>query len=162
MYTAPALLDIHTRAHRSLQALLRHCGGFGAPELAREFEGFGYPSMREQLDHVIGAEEYWMNVVCGRYTGGDPEEIPHPDTVGLEAYRAATAERTASYLRGASDAELNTPRTMLTWPGRPRLLVPALVVLRTQTHIFQHQGQILAICRLLGRPSPGGLDFPLD
>lgn len=162
MYTVEALLDVHARTHRSLKALLQHCRGFRAEELARAFDGFGYPSIREQLDHLIGAEEYWMDVVCGRYVGGDPEEVPHADVAALEQYRAATADRTERYLRGTNDAELNAPREMRTWPGRPRTLVPAHVVLRTQTHIFQHQGQVLAICRLLGRPGPGGLDFPLD
>ncbi|MBK9305322.1 MAG: hypothetical protein IPM94_16040 [bacterium] len=29
------------------------------------------------------------------------------------------------------------------------------------THVFHHQGQLTAMCRLLGRPSEG-LDYPLD
>jgi uncharacterized damage-inducible protein DinB len=40
--------------------------------------------------------------------------------------------------------------------------VPALIFVRTTVHIYQHQGQVLAMCRLLGRPGPGNLDFPLD
>jgi len=56
---------------------------------------------------------------------------------------------------------LNTRRKMATWGGKELELVPAHVILRTQTHIFQHQGQVAAMCRLLGRPIPTGLDFPL-
>ena len=161
MHTASALLDIHARAHRSLGKLLRHCAQFTEEELSRELPGFGYPNLLQQLNHVIGAEDYWFRVVQGSYTDG--EEDPGLATVpALEAYRARVAEATDSYLRRSSEEELNTSREMWTWPGRMRPLVPALVVLRTMAHIYQHQGQVLAMCRLLGKPGPSGLDFPLD
>jgi hypothetical protein len=35
------------------------------------------------------------------------------------------------------------------------------VILRTQTHLYRHQGQVVAMSRLMGRQK-GGLDFPLD
>ena len=161
MYTPSALRDMHDRAHRSLQSLLQHCAGFSDEEFARELPGFGYPSLQQQLDHVIGAEEYWVSVVRGLFTG-DVDEIPHPTIAALETHRAAVAATTDAYLGEAQDAELNTPREMWTWPGKLRPLVPARVIVRTITHIYQHQGQVLAICRILGRPGPGGLDFPLD
>ena len=33
--------------------------------LDQELEGFGYPSIRLQLHHVIGAEQYWVGVLRG-------------------------------------------------------------------------------------------------
>lgn len=161
MYNAAALLDIHERAHRSLQELLRHCAELSPEELDRELSGFGYPSVRLQLEHMIGAEEYWISVVQGSYAGGE-DSTPCPSVQALEAYRTQVAKVTAEYLRDASEAELNTAREMRTWRDKLRTLVPARVLVRTQTHIFQHQGQVLAMCRLLGRPGPAGLDFPLD
>lgn len=161
MYTAAALLDLHDRAHRSLQKLIRHCAELSAEDLNRELPGFGYPNVREQLEHAIGAEEYWISVVKGTYAGGeDAETCPTVDA--LENYRARVTEATAEYLRQASEQELNTAREMMTWPNKKRSLVPARVVVRTLTHIFQHQGQVLAMCRLMGRAGPAGLDFPLD
>jgi uncharacterized damage-inducible protein DinB len=161
MYTAPVLLDIHVRAHRSLEKLLQHCAPFTAEELSRELPGFGYPSLLQQLDHVIGAEEYWMLVVRGLYKEGE-EGAGFTTVPDLDAYRARVAETTEAYMRSASEQELNTAREMWTWPGKMRPLVPAHICMRTMTHIYQHQGQMLAICRLMGRPSPGNLDFPLD
>jgi uncharacterized damage-inducible protein DinB len=32
--------------------------------------------------------------------------------------------------------------------------------MRTMTHIYHHQGQVTAMCRLLGRPV-NGLDYPI-
>jgi uncharacterized damage-inducible protein DinB len=161
MYNAAALLDVHERAHRSLQKLLRHCGELNPGEFERELPGFGYPSVRLQLEHVIGAEEYWISVVRARYDGGE-DSRQCPTVEALETYRRDVADVTAEYLHHASEAELNTPREMRTWPDNRRLLAPAHVILRTQTHIYQHQGQVLAMCRLLGKPGPAGLDFPLD
>lgn len=162
MYNAAALLDLHERTHRSLRGLLAHCAQFSTGDLVRELSGFGYPNLLQQLEHAIGAEEYWIQVVRGLYHGGDPEEPGCTTIDSLEAYRRRVAEATDAYLHGASEAELNTPREMLTWPGKARTLVPARVFLRTQTHVYQHQGQVLAMCRLLGKPGPTGLDFPLD
>lgn len=160
MYSAAALLDVHTRSHRSLVKLLDHCDAFSDVELARELEGFGCPSIAHQLHHGIGAERYWVSVVNGQMrVDEDPANMA--SISALRAFRETVAGATAEYLRGASDAELNTPRTMMTWGEHERELVPAHVIMRTQTHIFQHQGQIAAMCRLLGKPIPPGLDFPL-
>ena len=80
----------------------------------------------------------------------------------LRALRERVAGATVEYLKGAGDAELNTKREVVTYGDRKVELVPAHVILRTQTHIFQHQGQVAAMARLLGRPIPPGLDFPLS
>ena len=60
MLTADALLDLHERAHRNLEALLVHCREFSGEDIDRELPGFGYPSVRLQLHHGIGAEKYWI------------------------------------------------------------------------------------------------------
>ena len=56
MGTQRLLLDFHERCHRSLHRYLEHCQVLSDEELDRELEGFGYPTVRVQLQHVIGAE----------------------------------------------------------------------------------------------------------
>jgi uncharacterized damage-inducible protein DinB len=160
VYTSAALLDLHTRTHQSLLKLMDHCSGFTHEELSRELEGFGYPTILRQFDHVIGGEEYWIRVPGGLPLDLDRDENPS-SLAALQADRERVAGVTAEYLNGASEEELNTRRKMTTWGGHERELMPALIVLRTQTHIFDHKGQIAAMCRQLGRPIPQGLDFPL-
>lgn len=159
MHTPEALLDLHERAHRNLGALLAHCRGLDAAALNRELPGFGYPSVRLQLHHGIGAEKYWIGVLQGRIEV-DEDAAAYPTVASLEADRARAFAATEAYLRGVTPEELNTARTLLTWGNRERLLVPAQVVIRTQTHLYHHQGQITAMCRLLGKPC-AGLDYPL-
>ena len=160
MHTAAALLDLHERAHRNLRGLLDHCRTLEPAELNRELPGFGYPTVRLQLHHAIGAEEYWVGVL-GDVVNVEDNEADFPTIDALEAWRARVFAATVGWLGTATPETLNTARPHATWGGRTRVLAPAHVILRTQTHLYQHQGQVLAMCRLLGKPG-GGLDFPLD
>jgi uncharacterized damage-inducible protein DinB len=160
MHTSAALLDLHERTHRNLRALLEHCRTLDADELNRDLPGFGYPTVRLQLHHMIGAEEYWIGVLNGVVEADDNDaDFPTIDT--LVAWRDRVSAATVAWLRGVDPALLNTAHPHQTWGGRERTLAPAHVVLRTQTHLYHHQGQVTAMCRLLGKPV-GGLDFPLD
>lgn len=159
MHTPEALLDIHERSQRNLEKLLAHCRPFGVDEVNRSLEGFGYPTIRLQLHHEISAQEYWLSVLNGRMVAEETEHL-YPTIESLEAYRTRVAGAITDYLRGASAAELNTARPMTTWGGGETSLMPAHVILRTLTHLYHHQGQVVAMCRLLGKPA-SGLDFPL-
>lgn len=162
MYTRAALLDVHARAHESLRRLIVFCGDLTEDELFRPLNGFGFPTILRQLEHTIGAEVYWQTVVSRGYT----EEATLPplrDVDAIEAFRQQTAAATRSYLERASEAELNSPRVMISDPGETRLLRPADVIMRIVTHIFNHQGQVLAMCRAMGKPNDEiDLDYPVD
>jgi uncharacterized damage-inducible protein DinB len=162
MHTAEALVDIHARAHESLRRLIGFCGGLTVDERRRPVAGFGYPTIQGQLEHTIGAEVYWQTVLISGYT--EEAALPELRDVGaVEAFRERTASLTRSYLEQASEAELNSPRPMISDPGQTRVLRPADVIIRIVTHIFNHQGQILAMCRTLGKPNETlDLDYPVD
>jgi uncharacterized damage-inducible protein DinB len=101
-------------------------------------------------------------VVTRGYT--EEAQVPAlPDLVAMEAFRQRTAAVTRGYLTVASEAELNSSRPMISAPGETRLLRPADVIMRVVTHIFNHQGQVLAMCRTMGRPNADrDLDYPLN
>ncbi|MBX3475435.1 MAG: DinB family protein [Planctomycetes bacterium] len=160
MYTPEALLDVHERCHRSFGKLLAHCRAFTVDEINRELPGFGYPTIRLQLHHLIGAEDYWLSVVRGAMRVDD-NDAAYPTIESLETWRASVAAETRAWLAAADADALNTARPMKTWGGGEHSLIPAHILMRTQVHIFQHQGQVAAMCRLLGKPIPAGLDFPL-
>ena len=162
MYNADTLADIHARAHDSFRRLIAVCGRLTEDEVRRRHAGFGFPTVMLQLEHTIGAEVYWQTVVTRGYT--EEATLPAlPDLTAMEAFRERTAAVTRRYLSGATEAELNTPREMVSDPGVTRLLRPADVVLRVVTHIFNHQGQVLAMCRTMGKPNERhDLDYPLE
>lgn len=162
MYTPTILLDIHARAHESLRRLIEFCGTLTEQELRQPLHGFGFPTVLRQLEHTIGAELYWQTVVLRGYD----REATLPDLshlAALEAFRQHTASTTQGYLGSASVAELNTPREMISDPGETRVLRPADEILRVVTHVFNHQGQILAMCRTIGKPNDTiDVDYPID
>src|SRR4029453_13356622 len=152
MDNAATLLDVHGRAHESLRRLIAFCGNLTNDELSRPLAGFGFPTVLSQLEHTIGAEVYWQTVVTRGYT--EEATLPElPDVAPLEAFPQQTALVPRSYLERASEAELNSRRQMISDPGQTRVLRPADVIMRVVTHIFNHQGQVLAMCRTLGRPN---------
>jgi uncharacterized damage-inducible protein DinB len=161
MHNSESLRDIHARAHESLRRLIAFCGTLTADELQLPLEGFGFPTVLRQLEHTIGAEVYWQTVITRGYS--EEATMPAlPDLAAIEAFRDQTASVTRAYLEGATEAELNTPRLMISDPGETRLLRPADVILRVVTHIFNHQGQVLAMCRSVGKPNATDVDYPLD
>ena len=153
-------LDTHERCHRSLAKYLEHCRGLSPEQLDQPVDGFGYETVRLQLQHMIGAERYWTSVAMGcmdaSENNADAESID-----ALESFRRRVFETTHTYLRKTTDGELTTPRTMITWGTQEHVLAPIHIILRTQTHLFHHMGQIAAMCRLLDHPIPEGFDFPL-
>ena len=154
--------DIHRRAHESLRRLIAFCGVLSQEELLRPLAGFGFPTIMRQLEHTIGAEVYWQTVVTRGYTE-EAQMRALPDLAAMEAFRQRTAAVTRGYLAVASEAELNTSRPMISDPGETRVLRPADVIMRVVTHIFNHQGQVLAMCRTMGRPNEErDLDYPLN
>ena len=88
MYTSGALLDIHQRCHRSLGLLMEHCRGFEAEQFNREVEGFGYPTMRLQIHHIISAQKYWLSVVLDRMNA-DEDDAAYQTIAELESFRVA-------------------------------------------------------------------------
>ena len=162
MYSGDSLLDIHQRAHESLRRLVAFCRTLTPDELHRPVSGFGFPTVLRQLEHTIGAEVYWQTVVTRGYS--EEATLPTlPDLAAIEAFREQTASATRAYLQRATEAELNTPRRMISDPGQARLLRPADVIMRVVTHIFNHQGQVLAMCRSMGKPNDTiDLDYPVD
>jgi len=159
MFTPEALQDCHERAHRNLIALLARCRELEGGDADRELDGFGYPTVRLQLHHAIAAEQYWIGVLQGRVEV--TEDSPEFSTIAsLESYRNRVFAETEAYLRAVPVEELNAVRTRMTWGNRERTLVPAHVVMRTVTHLYHHQGQVLAMLRLLGKPCTG-LDYSI-
>jgi uncharacterized damage-inducible protein DinB len=162
MYDAQTLLDIHARAHESLRRLIVFCDVLTDAELRQPLTGFGMPTVHRQLEHTIGAEVYWQTVITRGYS--EEATLPElPDLAAMETFRRETESITRSYLAGATPGELNSTRTMISDPGRTRVLRPADVILRVVTHIFNHQGQVLAMCRSMGKPNDAlDVDYPVD
>ncbi|MBC8366101.1 DinB family protein [bacterium] len=159
MYSREALLDMHSRVHKNLAGLIAHCAKLSPEDAERKLEAFGDATIRLQIHHAIGAEKYWMGVLQGVVDAADTSG-DYPDVASLEAFRIEVFQATREFLNSLDEEALNGERRVSTWGGHEADLRPSHVFLRTQTHYYQHQGQVLAACRLLGHPG-SGFDFPI-
>jgi len=160
MYTPESLLEFHRRCHASFAKLLEHCDTLTNEELHRSLAGFGDATVHLQIHHVIAAERYWLGVLQGRIDV-DEDQDAYPTVALLQAFRRKISDLTERYLDEVAPDALTQPRDMITWGGKTRRLTPAHVIIRAQVHIYHHQGQILAMCRLLGKPATG-FDYPVE
>ena len=160
MTLTASLIDFHKRTHRSAGKLIKHCGLLGPEELNRDLPGFGYPSVRLQLHHMFTAERYWFGVLQGRIDIDD-DSMKFPTTESLEKLRQSIFTESQRYLESVDDEQIQSARQMITWGNKEKLLKPVHVIMRVVTHVYHHQGQIVAMCRLMGKPVEPGLDFPL-
>lgn len=151
MFTTLGMLTFLNWVEESLQRLFDHCAGFSPEELRQEFAGFGMASVWSQLTHMLGAEEYWLKKITPDWS------VPEFDGATLEDLRVrqgTLAKVTADYLETLSDEALNTELSLEGDFGGIISRTPAFVLLHLMTHAFHHKGQVVAICRLLGRPAP--------
>ncbi len=160
MHAAESLRDIHLRTHICFSRLLDHCRTLSVEELARPLPGFGFPTVQRQLHHMVGAQRYWLSVICPPIDARD-DEADFPTIDELDRFRASVSDSVVAYLARTTRDDLNRRAPHTTFDGHSYDLVPAHMLLRTDTHIHRHLGQVVAMCAILGRPAPAGLDLPV-
>ncbi|HKV40574.1 MAG TPA: DinB family protein [Blastocatellia bacterium] len=152
MFTKDGIRALHTWTHERLDLLLRHSAILTPEELVKELPGFGRPSVRDQLAHIIACEEGWVHRL---------QDIPFNrrqnaglTVEALQQDKQRVMADTIAYVETLSEAQLNAglierPRE---WGGTLRS--PAFILHHVITHAFHHKGQVVAMFRLLGRPAP--------
>ena len=153
MFTRAGLLAFHDWTHQRLDLLVEHAASLTPDEFGRELPGFGYPSIREQLMHTLGAEERWvLRLQDLPLRPWAAAEFPTPET--LRPAKARVARATVAYLEKLPEAALDTPLTRrpAAWIGELRS--PGFILHHVLTHAFHHKGQVVAMFRLLGHPAP--------
>ncbi len=153
MFTRDGIRALHQWTHARLHIVVEHAAVLSADEFARELPGFGASSVREQLMHILGAEERWVLRLEDRpirpWSAAD-----FPTAASLRAAKERVMRATEAYLDRLPEAALDVPlaRRPQQWIGELRS--PAFILHHVMTHAFHHKGQVVAMCRLLGHPAP--------
>jgi uncharacterized damage-inducible protein DinB len=127
------------------------CATLTVDELNRELPGFGLETVREQLIHLIGCEDYWVSMISGTpHVGYEPG----PGIDALVELKARVFARTQAYIAGLGDTALMAGVAMTHRDGTVNTAPPAFVIAHVITHAYHHKGQVVAMCRLLGKPAP--------
>jgi uncharacterized damage-inducible protein DinB len=144
---------LHACLHESLGIVFDHLATV-PPELwTKELDGFGKPTVRHQIAHILAAEAWWVRRL---------QLLPFekPDVAFLTSVEAVrnfqrdVKAATITYLDSLPESKLYSPleRYPESWVGPPRS--PAYILLHIITHGFHHKGQLVAMLRLLGHPAP--------
>jgi uncharacterized damage-inducible protein DinB len=153
MFTKDGLLAFHGWTHERLDLLFDHAGTLSASELVREIPGFGQATVRDQLMHMIGAEERWVlrlqDLPLRRWSDAESATVE-----SLRSSKQRVVATTLAYLDRLPDAKLNVALTHRPKDWIGNLESPAFILHHVLTHAFHHKGQVVAMCRLLGHPAP--------
>jgi uncharacterized damage-inducible protein DinB len=144
---------LHSWTHSSLTLVLDHLATIPEGDYAKEVSGFGFPTLRAQIIHVLNCEGFWIHTLqAARFEDEDTADWPSvPDARVLQCRVSAN---TLAYLSGLSDEQLNADTELLFSDGDQAVRTPALVLHHILTHAFHHKGQIVSMCRTLGHPAP--------
>lgn len=153
MFTKDAILALHGWTHERIDLLLDHATTLSPSEFVRDVPGFGQASVRDQLMHLIGAEERWVlrlqDLPLPRWSAAE-----YPTVESLRSSKQRVKLATLAYLDRLSDAELNVALTHRSKDWIGTLRSPAFILHHVVTHAFHHKGQVVAMFRLLGHPAP--------
>jgi uncharacterized damage-inducible protein DinB len=153
MFSKAGVLELHALMHERLDLLLSHVATVPDNLQHQLVPGFGHPSLRKQLVHILTCEEGWVHDLQNKAFAGWQEE-DRPTMATLLAAKAQIRVATRTYLDGLTEEQLNTTlaERPVDWGGELRS--PAFILLHVITHAFHHKGQVVAMLRILGHPAP--------
>lgn len=153
MFTLPGIRQFHSWTHASLTLLLDHLSTIPVTEYAKEVPGFGFPTIRAQVIHILNCEGFWIHTLRAiPFDDRDPDNLTTVSDARL--LQSEVSMRTLNYLSGLSEQHLVADTELHFSDGDIAVRTPALILHHVLTHAFHHKGQIVSMCRILGYPAP--------
>lgn len=153
VFTLDGIRKLHGWTHGSLNIVLDHLATVPEEAYGRALPAFGFPTLREQVIHILNCEGVWVHRLEGKpYVEHNAAECA--TVADARLVQQAVVWRTRAYLSRLTEEQLNTDYELRFEDGGVALRTPALVLHHMLTHAFHHKGQIVAMCRALGYPSP--------
>ncbi len=153
LFTLAGIRQFHSWTHASLTLLLDHLSTIPAGDYAKEVPGFGFPSIRAQVLHLLNCEGFWIHTLqTAPFVDQDP--AAWPTVSDARALQREVSLKTLNYLSGLSEQGLNAGIELHFSDRDTAVSTPALVLHHVLTHAFHHKGQIVSMCRILGYPAP--------
>lgn len=153
MFTLDGIRKFHSWTHASLTVVLDHLSTIPEADYTREVSGFGFPTLRAQVMHVLNCEGFWVcTLQAASFRDEDAADWPAVSDARLLQRRVSA--HTVAYLSSLTGDQLNRDAELRFPDGDSAVRSPALVLHHVLTHAFHHKGQIVAMCRALGHPAP--------
>jgi uncharacterized damage-inducible protein DinB len=144
--------EFHRWTHLNLTMVLDYLAKIPGSEYTTEVRGFGFPTLRQQVIHVLNCEGFWIRSLQGlSYVDREAAESGGVDDARL--MQNEIRRQTVAYLSGLTDEQLNMEIRLKFPEGEKHVRTPAQVLHHIFTHAYRHEGQIAAMCRALGHPA---------
>jgi uncharacterized damage-inducible protein DinB len=152
-FTLDGIRQFHRWTHLCFDSALDHLATLPLSDYSKDVPGFGSPNLRAQVIHCFNCEGFWIHTLQGLpYTDDDPARFP--TVADARAFETKIVAQTLDYLSRVTDEQLLTPLPLRFSESEIAMRTPALILHHMLTHAFHHKGQIVAMCRILGRPAP--------
>jgi uncharacterized damage-inducible protein DinB len=153
LFTLAGIRKFHDWTHASLTLLLDHLSTIPASDYAKEVPGFGFPTVRAQVVHILNCEGFWIHTLqTVPFEDRDPADWP--TVADARVMQREISLQTLTYLSDLSEQHLNVGVELHFADGDSAVRTPALILHHVLTHAFHHKGQIVSMCRSLGYPAP--------
>ncbi len=136
--------------HRVLDA----CGALSAEEFTRDMRS-SFPSVRDTLTHIYGAEWIWLERWHGRVPTALPTPADFADLAALRARWALLGSELDAFVSALTQERLNAEVETRTLDGT-RFAQPLWQMMQhLVNHGSYHRGQIATFLRQLGHQAAG-------
>jgi uncharacterized damage-inducible protein DinB len=153
LFTLDGIRKFHQWTHACLNVALDYLATIPATDYAKEVPGFGFPTLRHQVLHILNCEGVWVHRLRGiAYTDRKPADFP--GIADARLMQREVSDQTLAYLASLTDRQLNLDTEVRISDEDTAFRTPAFVLHHVFTHTFHHKGQIVAMCRVLGHPAP--------
>jgi uncharacterized damage-inducible protein DinB len=153
VFTLPGIRKFYSWTHASLTLLLDHLSTIPANEYANEVPGFGFPTVRAQVIHILNCEGFWIHTLQ-KIPFVDRDPANWPTVSDARVLQREVSMRTLNYLSRLSEQDLIAATELHFSDGDTAVRTPALILHHVLTHAFHHKGQIVSMSRILGYPAP--------
>lgn len=141
------LYDYNSWANRRV---LEACAPLSAEEFTRH-NGSSFPSVRDTLAHICGAEWIWLERWNGRVpTGGIPAPTDYPDFETLKRRWTEVGNDLLGYIASLAPADVNRIVEFKTLAGVPFSQPLGHCLQHLANHSTYHRGQVTTMLRQLG------------
>lgn len=120
------------------------------PEQFLKDLGSSFPSVRDTLAHIYGAEWIWLERWQGRTPSGLPKPVDFPDLASLRARWSERERELQAFVRSLTTEKLNAAMETSTLDGTRYSMPLWQMMQHLVNHGTYHRGQVTAFLRQLG------------
>ncbi len=129
--------------------VLQACAGLTHEQLLRNM-GSSFPSVRDTLAHIFGAQWIWLERFHGRVPPGLPKPEQFPDLAAVTEQASQVQEQLDQYLQRLTPEELASAFEYSDLKGNRHRSYRWQVLQHLANHGTYHRGQITTLLRQLG------------